>query len=520
VAQLGARLDGIEEVVGSNPIGSTKRRNCSAYLLKTLTVANHCCQLSFFLLHSSMNLSSFRRNTDMAHHTLLARINSGDGKFPFVNVQFSKNHRPIPIENATYYLRRSSGEKRTPIPVGKDVCAAYTALIRIENGEQIEAPFSPFPGQRSEIPRPLQRKTLKDAAREYIERSKQKSRKTYLGYRTAVNLFVASCRRTYFDEICRDDMLDFLYELRTRSSGETGRPMGESTVFNYFLKTMVFLNDRGIGKYIAKEDWIQKKDWPINVDKRNKNKKYATYTDQEVARVLLVANEREEALVRFLAGTGLRIGEAAVTEWTDVNCQEKTVSVRFKPSFGFKPKDYEERAVAVSDTLLACLERYRASTLRNPLIFPSPVTGSIDRHLDRGILHLIDKARDAGYEVRRPRKPCHAFRVLYATRRHQHGVDIETLRQELGHSDISTTQIYLRSADKNSDKHRARINQADEFVLITSLNPSPTQARARIRIFPRSNGRPQTPEQLPAISRSFANLALSEKKIHGRTAKA
>ena len=26
VAQLGARLDGIEEVVGSNPIGSTKNR--------------------------------------------------------------------------------------------------------------------------------------------------------------------------------------------------------------------------------------------------------------------------------------------------------------------------------------------------------------------------------------------------------------------------------------------------------------------------------------------------------------
>ena len=28
VAQLGARLDGIEEVVGSNPIGSTKKRLC------------------------------------------------------------------------------------------------------------------------------------------------------------------------------------------------------------------------------------------------------------------------------------------------------------------------------------------------------------------------------------------------------------------------------------------------------------------------------------------------------------
>ena len=32
VAQLGARLDGIEEVVGSNPIGSTKH-TCPEFLL-------------------------------------------------------------------------------------------------------------------------------------------------------------------------------------------------------------------------------------------------------------------------------------------------------------------------------------------------------------------------------------------------------------------------------------------------------------------------------------------------------
>ena len=33
-----------------------------------------------------------------------------------------------------------------------------------------------------------------DEAREYLERSKQKSRKTYSGYRTAVNLFAQSCK--------------------------------------------------------------------------------------------------------------------------------------------------------------------------------------------------------------------------------------------------------------------------------------------------------------------------------------
>jgi hypothetical protein len=60
----------------------------------------------------------------MANYTLIARINAGNGKFPFVNVQFSKTHRPIPIEGATYYLRPTTRGKRTPIRVGKDVAVA------------------------------------------------------------------------------------------------------------------------------------------------------------------------------------------------------------------------------------------------------------------------------------------------------------------------------------------------------------------------------------------------------------
>ncbi len=262
----------------------------------------------------------------MANYTLIARINAGNGKFPFVPVQFSKNHRPIPIEGATYYLRPTSRGNRTPIRIGKDVAVAHTAMIDMDYGRSVEHLAVPEVHPLSVVAGTVCRKTVGEAAREYIQRSEQKSRKTYLGYRTAVNLFVASCKKTYFDKICRDDMLDFLHDLRTRPSGETGNPIGESTVFNYFLKTMVFLNDQGIGRYVPREEWVQKKDWPVNVDKRNKNKKYATYKEQEVAAMLQVADSAEEALIRFLVGTGFRIGEAAVAEWTDIDWEEKTIA--------------------------------------------------------------------------------------------------------------------------------------------------------------------------------------------------
>jgi putative endonuclease len=43
VAQLGARLDGIEEVVGSNPIGSTKSASClsTLYILRSQSTTRY-----------------------------------------------------------------------------------------------------------------------------------------------------------------------------------------------------------------------------------------------------------------------------------------------------------------------------------------------------------------------------------------------------------------------------------------------------------------------------------------------
>src|SRR6266481_1991087 len=72
---------------------------------------------------------------------------------------------------------------------------------------------------------------------------------------------------------------------------------------------------------------------------------------------------------------------------------------------------------STSDTLLACLKKYRRSATEDALLFPSPTTGTVDKHLDRVIHCVIDKANQAGYAVKKPKKPCHAFRVLYSTSR-------------------------------------------------------------------------------------------------------
>ena len=75
----------------------------------------------------------------MANHALIARFNAGDGKFPFVSGQFSKNHRPIPIEATTYYPVRAAAWRAAFSRETSEQEAAYhkqQELMEIERREK------------------------------------------------------------------------------------------------------------------------------------------------------------------------------------------------------------------------------------------------------------------------------------------------------------------------------------------------------------------------------------------------
>ena len=84
-----------------------------------------------------------------------------------MNVRFSKNHGPTPIEGVTYYHHPNSGGKRTPIKTGKDVGAAHAALIRMENGRPLECVAESYAAPPYSIPTYAPRKRVIEAAREY-----------------------------------------------------------------------------------------------------------------------------------------------------------------------------------------------------------------------------------------------------------------------------------------------------------------------------------------------------------------
>ena len=307
------------------------------------------------------------------------------------------------------------------------------------------------------------RKVIATEAAAFTERTRNsKKHKTYMSYKEAVEFFLATCKKKYLDELTRDDMITLKQVLRSKYASET--------VFPMWMKVNTFLNDCHIKKYVNPDTWIQRKDRPVNVSRRNaKNKKYPVYTEEEFASMLAIADKTEYALLYFLVGSGFRIGEATVAQWGDIDWYAKVVTVREKPKFSFTPKDYEQRTIELADIVLEVLKANRGDAPDPALLFPAP-EGGINRHLeDRVIVPLIQRANAQGFKVKRPKKPAHALRVLFACRLSRAGEDIEQIRVDLGHSDITTTQIYLRAAERGSDSQRERRNQAMNFRPATKL---------------------------------------------------
>lgn len=145
---------------------------------------------------------------------------------------------------------------------------------------------------------------------------------------------------------------------------------------------------------------------------------------------------RQKALFEFLYSTGCRISEAVGMKKDDVNLQSLKATVIGKGN--------KERNVFINVETKIALQKYFMSRLDD--------SDAVFVTLRKPIKRL---ERDAVYnEVKKIQKQSslkiniypHLLRHTFATHKLETGMSIEVLRQILGHSDLSTTQIYAKTS--------------------------------------------------------------------------
>src|SRR3989344_5200854 len=163
---------------------------------------------------------------------------------------------------------------------------------------------------------------------------------------------------------------------------------------------------------------------------------------------------RDRAILETLFSTGLR-----VSELTSLN--RDTINLH-RGEFGILGKGGKERVVFISDSASHWLERYlslRKDTFKPLFIrFQGKVdpydNGEAMRLTSRSIERVVEKyVKALGLSVK---ATPHTLRHNFATDLLINGADIRSVQEMLGHSNISTTQIYTHVTNKHlKDVHKA-----------------------------------------------------------------
>ena len=152
------------------------------------------------------------------------------------------------------------------------------------------------------------------------------------------------------------------------------------------------------------------------------------------------AGVRDRCILEVLYGCGLRVSELVGLDFSSLLLDDDLVRVVGKGG--------KERLVPILGTAREALDEYLESG--RPLLFMQSDPGSQDRRAvflnvrggritRRAVRDLVEKyGRKVGVEKLHP----HTLRHSFATHMLEGGADLRVLQELLGHSDVSTTQIY------------------------------------------------------------------------------
>ena len=171
-----------------------------------------------------------------------------------------------------------------------------------------------------------------------------------------------------------------------------------------------------------------------------------TLTEEDVERLLDNSDTntplglRDRAMLETLYATGLRVSELVGLKLTAVNVNDGVLRVTGKGN--------KDRLVPLGEESVQWLRRYLADS--RPLLLDRQLCDEVfvttrGAGMTRQAFWYLIKRHALAAGITRPLSP-HTLRHAFATHLLNHGADLRVVQMLLGHSDISTTQIYTHVA--------------------------------------------------------------------------
>lgn len=178
-------------------------------------------------------------------------------------------------------------------------------------------------------------------------------------------------------------------------------------------------------------------------------------TKNEVLQLIESADNRKSKLIiSFLYSSGLRVSELVNLKQEHLNIEEKTGWVR-------QGKGRKDRVFILSEKLIPQLKDFIQRFPDNQLLF-SRSSALTPRNIQKIVKNASKKA---GFTKK---ITPHTLRHSFATHLLEGGTDIKFVQELLGHSNLSTTQIYTQVSAEEIKKIKSPLD----------ISPGPTRPSA------------------------------------------
>lgn len=276
----------------------------------------------------------------------------------------------------------------------------------------------------------------------YLKLSEGLSVNTVSAYRVDLKLYqewLKEHNQTSLEQVSQEHIEDFLYDLQSQGRKEKSNARLLSTLKRFYQWGASL-------DYFATDPTalVKAPKLPKSIPK--------VITEDQVEKLLYSPDEysplgiRDRAILELMYASGLRVSELVELPFEQVNLSAGLVQVTGKGN--------KERIVPIGEVAIEWIEKYitdaRPSLVKKKWV-DTLFVSRIGRPMTRQTLwHRIKNlAFDVGIHIN---ISPHTLRHAFATHLINHGADLRTVQLLLGHSDLSTTQIYTHVAKERLHK--------------------------------------------------------------------